>query len=46
MNVEKMYLYFKQTLEKYHRNFVILKGDKETRLAKAIYHIDKLLNND
>jgi NadR type nicotinamide-nucleotide adenylyltransferase len=43
---KKMYLYFKQTLEKYHRKFVILKGDKETRLAKAICHIDKLLNND
>jgi NadR type nicotinamide-nucleotide adenylyltransferase len=43
---EKMYLYFKDTLEKYHRNFVILKGDKETRLKKAIYHIDKLLKND
>ena len=43
---EKMYLYFKDTLEKYHRNFVILKGDKETRFKKAVYHIDKLLNND
>lgn len=43
---EKMYLYFKQTLERYKRNFVTLKGDKEARLAKAIYHIDKLLNND
>ena len=43
---EKMYLYFKDTLEKYHRNFVILKGDKKARLKKAIYQIDKLLKND
>ncbi len=43
---EAMYQYFKQTLEKYDRNFVILKGDEKSRLAKAIQHIDKLLAND
>jgi len=43
---EAMYQYFKQTLEKYNRNFVILKGDEKSRLAKAIKHIDKLLAND
>jgi NadR type nicotinamide-nucleotide adenylyltransferase len=43
---EAMYQYFKQTLEKYNRNFVILKGDEKSRLAIAIQHIDKLLAND
>ena len=38
-----MFAYFKKTLEKYGRNFVILKGDKETRLKTAIQHINKLL---
>ena len=41
---ERMFAYFKETLEKYNRNFVILKGDKNTRLRTAIEHIDKLLN--
>ena len=40
---ERMFLYFKDTLEKYNRNFVILKGDKKTRLKKAVEHIDNLL---
>jgi len=40
---ERMFLYFKDTLEKYNRNFVILKGDKRTRLKKAVQHIDNLL---
>lgn len=40
---QKMFDYFKSTLEKYNRNFVILKGDKSTRLQTAIAHIDKLL---
>jgi len=39
---EKMFGYFKATLEKYNRNFVILKGDKKTRLQRAIAQIDKL----
>ena len=41
---ERMYIYFKDTLIKYNRNFVVLKGDKPTRLTTAISHIDKLLN--
>lgn len=41
---ERMFLYFKNTLEKYDRNFVILKGDKKTRLTTAVKHIDKLLD--
>lgn len=43
---EKMYLYFKDTLEKYNRNFVILKGEPEKRLKIAIKHIDQILAND
>ncbi|MEO0525952.1 MAG: ATP-binding protein [Bacteroidota bacterium] len=40
---ERMFLYFKNTLEKYDRNFVILKGNRSSRLQTAITHIDKLL---
>lgn len=40
---ERMFAYFKETLEKYNRNFIILKGNKTTRLKSAIEHIDKLL---
>lgn len=40
---KQMFAYFKETLEKYDRNFVILKGDKTQRLSTAIQHIDKLL---
>ncbi len=40
---EKMFLYFKETLEKYDRKFVILKGNKKERLNKAISYIDQLL---
>ena len=41
---EKMFNYFKNALEEYQRDFVILSGDKPTRLKTAISHIDKLLN--
>lgn len=40
---ERMFAYFHDTLKKYNRNFVILKGDKKTRLKTAVQHIDKLL---
>lgn len=40
---EKMFLYFKETLEKYNKNFITLKGDKKERLTIAINYIDKLL---
>ncbi|NNJ87957.1 MAG: ATP-binding protein [Eudoraea sp.] len=43
---EKMYMYFKNTLEKHQRNFITLKGDKKTRLETAINAIDKLLKHD
>ncbi len=42
---KRMFAYFKETLEKYGRKFVTLKGDKTTRFSTAIKHIDKLLNN-
>ncbi len=42
---EQMFSYFKQTLEKYGRKFVILKGDKRTRLKTAVEHIDNLLQS-
>lgn len=41
---EEMFMYFKDTLEKYGKNFIILKGNKKERLEKAINHIDTLLN--
>ncbi|MFX0556352.1 DUF4301 family protein [Maribacter sp. CXY002] len=41
---EEMFTYFKQTLIKYNRNFIILKGNKKDRLKKSITHIDNLLN--
>lgn len=40
---ERMFLYFKETLEKYNRNFITLTGNKDQRLATAVAHIDKLL---
>lgn len=43
---ERMFAYFKDTLEKYNRNFVILRGDKKKRLSDAITQIDKLLEKN
>jgi NadR type nicotinamide-nucleotide adenylyltransferase len=43
---ERMFSYFRDALEKNQRNFIILKGDRETRLKAAIKHIDKLLEHD
>ncbi|MEK6153225.1 ATP-binding protein [Flavobacteriaceae bacterium 3-367] len=40
---QRMFAYFKDTLEKYNRNFVILKGDRSLRLQTAIQAINKLL---
>lgn len=39
---ERMFQYFKTTLEKYNRNYIILKGDKKRRLTEAIAAIDNL----
>lgn len=41
---KEMFAYFKNTLEKYGKNFIILKGNKKERFEKAIKHIDTLLN--
>ena len=41
---DRMFLYFKDTLEKYNKNFVILNGDNKKRLSLAIESIDKLLD--
>ncbi len=41
---ERMFLYFKETLKKYDKNFVTLNGDNGKRLALAIKSIDKLLD--
>lgn len=41
---EEIFEKFKATLEKYDRNFVILKGDRTTRLRQAIIEIDQHLN--
>lgn len=40
---ERMFQYFKNTLEKYKRNFIILKGDRKARLAMAIDAINNLI---
>lgn len=40
---ERMFVYFKEALENNNRKFVILRGDKASRLSTAIKHIDKLL---
>ena len=41
---ENMFTYFKNTLIKYNRNFIVLKGDKKTRFKTAVAQIDKLLS--
>ncbi|AUC13952.1 nicotinate-nucleotide adenylyltransferase [Tenacibaculum sp. SZ-18] len=40
---EKMFNAFKNALEKYNRPYVLLKGDKETRLKKATQIIEDLI---
>lgn len=43
---ERMFRAFKEALIKYKRPFVLLKGSKEERLKKAIFHIDQLLEKN
>ena len=43
---QQMFNYFKNTLIKYSRNFITLKGTEEERLGKAIQSIDQLLKDD
>jgi len=40
----EMFNAFENTLQKYNRPYILLKGDKETRLKKAIEIIDNLLS--
>ena len=40
---EKMFAYFRDTLEKYQRPYVLLSGGKKERLAQAVSEIDQLL---
>ncbi len=40
---EEMFTAFKNTLEKYNKAYVLLKGDKETRFKKATAVIDELI---
>jgi NadR type nicotinamide-nucleotide adenylyltransferase len=40
---EEMFKAFEDALTKHNRPFVLLKGDKKTRLETAVKHIDKLL---
>ncbi len=40
---EMMFGHFKEALEKYKRNFIILKGNKKERLRTAVSQIDQLL---
>jgi nicotinamide riboside kinase len=40
---ERMFAHFKKALEDNNRKFVILRGDKASRLSTAVKHIDKLL---
>lgn len=40
---QQMFEHFKAALEQHGRNFIILRGDKPTRLAQATAAIDKLL---
>ncbi|MEL4308819.1 ATP-binding protein [Joostella sp. CR20] len=40
---EAMFSYFENTLQRYNKNYVLLKGDIETRISLAIQQIDKLL---
>ncbi|MFD2568426.1 AAA family ATPase [Pseudotenacibaculum haliotis] len=41
----EMFNAFKNALKKYNRPYVLLKGDKETRLQTAVEAIDKILSN-
>lgn len=42
---QEMFDAFENTLKKYNRPYILLKGDKETRLKTAIEAIDKLIAN-
>ena len=39
----KMFTAFENALKKYNKNYILLKGDKKTRLIKAVEAIDELI---
>jgi NadR type nicotinamide-nucleotide adenylyltransferase len=41
---EEMFSHFREALVESNRSFVILRGNRQERLEKARFHIDKLLN--
>ena len=41
----EMFTAFENALQEHHKNYILLKGDKETRLKLAVTTIDKLLTN-
>jgi NadR type nicotinamide-nucleotide adenylyltransferase len=43
---KQMFNEFKKALIKYKRPYVLLKGSKEARFKKAVFHIEKLLNKN
>ena len=43
---EQMFTQFKNALITHQKNYIVLKGDKATRLKKAISHIDQLINKN
>lgn len=43
---QRMFNLFKTALEKYRRTFIILEGNQEKRLKRAVKEIDKLLIHD
>lgn len=42
---EEMFRAFEKALKEHHKNYILLKGDKKTRLKKAIKAIDKILED-
>ena len=41
----EMFKAFEKALKDHHKNYILLKGDKETRLKKAVEAIDKILES-
>ncbi len=40
---EEMFNAFENTLKKYNRPYIVLKGDEDTRFKKAVASIDKVM---
>jgi len=43
---EELFELFKQTLDRYNKPYIILKGDKKERLHKAVSIIDQLIEKN